>query len=86
MAAAVRHAEEVLASAEPQARPLAEHALRNLVERQARLLELQAAIESATGDERARQWQRFFLCYDDFIAALQAAPLKGHAGLDKSSS
>ena len=56
------------------------------MERQARLLELQAATESATGDERARQWQRFFLCYDDFIAALQVAPLKGHAGLDKSSS
>jgi hypothetical protein len=68
-----------------------EHALRDLVRRQERLARLHARIESAAYSERAGLWQRFFLCYDDFVMALQTAPLRARTGapargVDQASS
>lgn len=81
--AALRHADAVVSdtrrgdAADREARLLQEHALRDLVRQQEQLVRLHARIEAAAYGDRAELWQRFFLCYDDFVTALQAAPRCG---------
>lgn len=48
--------------------------LRDLLHRREHLMRLHARIGAAQGRDCERLWQRFFLCYDDFIQALQQAP------------
>lgn len=74
---AVKQADARCRGSDRQARLLHEQTLRDLVHRQEHLEALHGRIASARGDERARLWQRFFLCYDDFIMALQAAHRRG---------
>lgn len=56
-----------------EVRLCAEGALRELLSRQQRLVELHNEIESASAGDIEELWEEFFDCYDDFLEALEAA-------------